>query len=123
MLTIILYHTKVLSVYSICRYFFSLIKFLSIIHFYCHFFMHPLFSTATASYVFNTTFMKLADASIVIALSRGLIFLMGIYLLPTFFGISGVWLSIPFAEAITVLIVLFLLYRRNKRIRQFHSYQ
>lgn len=67
--------------------------------------------------VFSSYFTSVGDAfaSIVIALSRGLVFiLIGIFVLPSFFGISGVWLSIPFAECITVLIVLFLFYRRKK---------
>jgi len=50
-----------------------------------------------------------AKASIIIAASRGLVFIIaGINILPIFFGIQGVWLTIPFAEGLTFLIGLYL---------------
>lgn len=56
-----------------------------------------------------------ARASITIALSRGIIFIVaGIYLLPMIIGISGVWLTIPFAEVITYIIGINLIKTNNK---------
>lgn len=46
-----------------------------------------------------------AKASIIVAASRGLIFIIiGIMILPLIFGINGIWLTVPFAEIITVII-------------------
>ncbi|MGL5416825.1 MAG: MATE family efflux transporter [Clostridium sp.] len=50
-----------------------------------------------------------AKESIIIALSRGLIFIIiGILVLPQIFGLAGVWLTIPFSEFVTVLISFYL---------------
>lgn len=50
-----------------------------------------------------------AKASIVIAASRGIIFIIvGIILLPSLIGISGVWLTVPFAEIMTVIVSIYL---------------
>lgn len=50
-----------------------------------------------------------ARASIVIAASRGIIFIiLGIIILPNLIGISGVWLTIPFAEIVTIIISMYL---------------
>lgn len=50
-----------------------------------------------------------ARASIVIAASRGIVFIiLGIIILPNLIGISGVWLTIPFAEIVTIIISIYL---------------
>lgn len=59
-----------------------------------------------------------ARASILIALSRGLVGIaLGILLLPNFLGINGIWLTVPFAELITFVLVFFL----KKTGVRFHS--
>lgn len=52
--------------------------------------------------------------SIIIAASRGLIFMIiGMIILPLFMGINGVWLCVPFAEIITAVIGVYLLKGRK----------
>lgn len=56
-----------------------------------------------------------AKASIIIALSRGLIFIsVGILILPELFGLNGVWLTVPFAELVAFIVVRFLREREKK---------
>lgn len=51
-----------------------------------------------------------AKASIIVAASRGLIFIItGIIILPWIFGINGIWLTVPFAEIITMVIGIIIL--------------
>ena len=53
------------------------------------------------------TSMGDALASVIISASRGFVFIStGIFLLPQFLGINGVWLTPPFAELMTVLVCL-----------------
>lgn len=53
------------------------------------------------------TSMGDALASVIISASRGIVFIFtGIFLLPQFLGINGVWLTPPFAELMTVLVCL-----------------
>lgn len=53
------------------------------------------------------TSMGDALASVTISASRGIVFIStGIFLLPQFLGINGVWLTPPFAELMTVLVCL-----------------
>ncbi|MBO3445459.1 MATE family efflux transporter [Clostridium sp. CCUG 7971] len=55
-----------------------------------------------------------AKESIIIALSRGLIFiLLGIVILPKIFGINGIWITVPFADFITFIISLYLINKFN----------
>lgn len=50
-----------------------------------------------------------ALASIVVAASRGIVFIiLGVSILPRIFGISGIWATVPTAEIITLCIVIFL---------------
>lgn len=50
-----------------------------------------------------------ARASIIIAASRGIVFvILGIMILPSLIGVSGVWLTIPFAEIVTIIISIYL---------------
>lgn len=63
-------------------------------------------------------FTAIGDArkSVVISLCRGLVFIsLGIYCLPRWFGGEGIWYVIPAAECCTLLVVLFLFFRENKR--------
>ena len=49
-----------------------------------------------------------------IAICRGIIFILaGISILPQFMGISGVWMTVPVAEILTLLVVFFLFKQRN----------
>lgn len=63
-------------------------------------------TTLSSSYF---TAIGYAKESVIIALSRGLIFIaIGITVLPSIFGINGVWLTIPFSEFMTLFICLHL---------------
>lgn len=56
-----------------------------------------------------------AKASIIIAASRGLVFIvLGIKILPAIIGINGVWLTIPFAEFMTFIIGVHLVQKKDK---------
>lgn len=58
-----------------------------------------------------------ARASIVIAASRGIVFvILGIIILPNLIGISGVWLTIPFAEIVTIVISIYLTKISSKKL-------
>lgn len=51
-----------------------------------------------------------------ICLSRGLVLnILFIFLLPVFLNVTGIWLTIPITEALTMLLALALLKRSNKR--------
>ncbi|MGL5694578.1 MAG: MATE family efflux transporter [Peptostreptococcaceae bacterium] len=53
-----------------------------------------------------------AKESIIIALSRGLIFIvLGITIIPRILGINGIWLTVPVAEIITFIISCYLMYK------------
>ena len=48
------------------------------------------------------------------AVCRGMIFiLLGISIFPQFIGISGVWMTVPVAEVLTLLVVIFLFKKGN----------
>lgn len=50
-----------------------------------------------------------ALASIIIAASRGILFIIiGVMIIPRLFGINGVWATVPCAELLTLMIVIFL---------------
>ena len=58
-------------------------------------------------------------ASVLISASRGLVFIViGIFILPILFKINGVWLTLPFAEIVTIFVSLFIFifYRKTKSI-------
>lgn len=74
--------------------------------FYACAFLISGFTTLSSSYF---TAIGYAKESVIIALSRGLVFIVvGILLLPNIFGITGVWLTIPFAESLTLIIATYL---------------
>lgn len=57
-----------------------------------------------------------AKLSLVIASLRGLVFIfLGILILPRLFGVTGIWITIPLAEALTIIASATLLKRRLKR--------
>ncbi len=65
------------------------------------------FSIIYSSYF---TAIGYAKESIIIALSRGLVFIViGITVLPKLIGINGIWFTVPFAELITFVISLYLM--------------
>lgn len=64
---------------------------------------------------FYFTSIGRAKESAVISSARGLVVLLiMIYLLPKFYGMTGVWLAAPVTEVITLLISLFYFYRDGK---------
>lgn len=64
------------------------------------------------------TSIGLAKESVIIALSRGcVVTLIGIFILPNIFGMNGIWMTVPFAEIVTVGVCLYLL----KGYRGFNS--
>ena len=68
--------------------------------------------------IFTSSFFTAIDnakLSLIIASLRGLVFIaLGIIVLPRIWGVTGIWLSIPFAELMTA-IVSFVLLRRKLR--------
>ncbi len=65
------------------------------------------FNILTSGYF---TFIGKGLESVMVAASRGLIFVViGITMLPNYFEIDGIWLSVPFAEACTFIVSLVLL--------------
>lgn len=64
------------------------------------------------------TSIGLAKESVIIALSRGcVVTLIGIFILPNIFGMNGIWMTVPFAEIVTVGVCVYLL----KGYRGFNS--
>ena len=66
--------------------------------------------------LFSGYFTSIGDAlsSIIVAVCRGMIFiLLGISILPQFIGISVVWMTVPVAEVLTLLVVIFLFKKGN----------
>lgn len=62
--------------------------------------------------LFSGYFTSIGDAlsSIIVAICRGMIFILtGIMIFPRFFGISGIWMTVPCAELLTILVVIFLM--------------
>lgn len=56
-------------------------------------------------------------AAVIIAASRGILFiLLGMAILPSLIGVSGVWLTVPFAEIMTVLISIGLTKLSNRNL-------
>lgn len=65
------------------------------------------------------SFTALGEAknSLVISVLRGLVFLLiGVTVLPVFFGIHGVWLAIPLAEVLSLGVAFLLVRRIYKRL-------
>lgn len=61
------------------------------------------------------TYIGKAKESVIIAACRGIIFIgIGIFILPQVFQITGVWLTVPFAELFTFIISIFLLKKSFK---------
>lgn len=55
------------------------------------------------------TALAKAKYSLIIALLRGLVFIaLGLWILPMFLGITGIWLTVPIAEFLTFLVALFI---------------
>jgi Na+-driven multidrug efflux pump len=69
--------------------------------------------------LFSSFYTAIGDAkrSIVIALSRGIVFIyIGVFILPNFFGTTGVWLSIPIAEFMTLFVIFFMFGKTRKKL-------
>ena len=69
--------------------------------------------------IFSGSFFTALDNakwSLVISSCRGLVFIvMGITILPFMFGTEGIWLTVPFAELLTVFVSFYLLRRIVKK--------
>ncbi len=62
------------------------------------------------------TFIGRGLESVTVAASRGFVFVsIGIFVLPMFLHINGIWLSVPFAELCALIIGAYLLKRTTKR--------
>ncbi len=62
------------------------------------------------------TFIGNGLNSVIVAASRGIIFVtVGMFVLPTFLGVDGVWLSVPFAEFCACIVGILLLKKPNKQ--------
>jgi len=80
------------------------------------------FLMSGANIAISSFFTSMGDAktSIIVSLLRGLIFIaIGISTFPRVMGIDGIWLTIPVAELLTLLIAIpILMRRRNKMINR-----
>lgn len=80
------------------------------------------FLMSGANIAISSFFTSMGDAktSIIVSLLRGLIFIaLGISIFPRVMGIDGIWLTIPVAELLTLLIAIpILMRRRNKMINR-----
>ena len=65
--------------------------------------------------LFAASFFTAVDnafLSLLVGAMRGLIFLVvGIFTLPYLWGVTGIWLTVPVAETVTMLIVFYLVKR------------
>ncbi len=69
------------------------------------------------------TFIGRGFESVVVASCRGFIFVsIGIFVLPIFWGIDGIWLSVAFAEFWAVIIGFFLVKKINKKLLNENSF-
>lgn len=60
-----------------------------------------------------------AKTSMVISMARGLVFILcGINILPHIFGVTGIWLTVPTAELLTVMICLYYHRRFKEKNKQ-----
>lgn len=68
----------------------------------------------------STYFTALGDAlqSVVVSMCRGLLFiLVGVFTLPHFFQVTGVWMVTPFADLITIFISIVTLVKMSHRMK------
>ena len=64
------------------------------------------------------TYIDKPKESAIVAACRGLIFIgIGIFILPFIFGSNGIWMSIPFAEVATIIVVYLLRKRTNIEVK------
>lgn len=69
------------------------------------------FNMITVTYFASTSYSK---ESFLISIFRGLLFIIPfIYILPTFFGINGVWLTILCSELLTIFVSIFYIIKRK----------
>lgn len=60
-----------------------------------------------------------AGTSIIISASRGIVFIiLGVRVLPIFFGVNGIWLTMPFAELMALMIGGLLLWNSIKELNR-----
>lgn len=68
-----------------------------------------LFNFATIIYSVYYTSLGQAKSSAIVAFSRGFLWIViGIKLWPMFIGFNGIWIAVPAAEMLTVVLILFL---------------
>src|SRR5699024_2299249 len=70
------------------------------------------FNVVYATYYQSIGEVKLA---LIITVARSIVFvIIFLLVLPVFFGVTGIWLAVPLAEGITVLLVLYVRKRNLK---------
>ncbi|MGL5313685.1 MAG: MATE family efflux transporter, partial [Peptostreptococcaceae bacterium] len=63
------------------------------------------------------TYIGDARASVIVAACRGLVFIfVGMFTLPVILGTNGIWMSIPFAEFVTIIIGFSLMKKSHLRM-------
>ena len=71
------------------------------------------FNVITSGYF---TFIGRGLESVIVAASRGVVFVsIGIAVLPNLLGVSGIWLSVPFAETMAFIVSISLLIWQSKK--------
>ena len=64
------------------------------------------------------TYIDKPKESAIVAAARGLIFIgVGIFTLPFIFGSNGIWMTIPFAEIVTIVVVYLLRKKTSEEIK------
>lgn len=78
----------------------------------------PVFLFIGLNVFMSGYFTALGDglSSAIISIMRSLIFVViFILILPKFIGVNGIWLTMPFAEVCTIMISLFLYYKKGRK--------
>lgn len=78
----------------------------------------PVFLFIGLNVFMSGYFTALGDglSSAIISIMRSLIFVViFILILPKFIGVNGIWLTMPFAEVCTIIISLFLYYKKGRK--------
>jgi len=72
----------------------------------------------------NISYLQAMDKALlanIISVCRGVVFMgIGIAILPKFFGVNGIWLTLPFADVLTFILTLmiFKVFGINKTLKK-----
>ena len=73
------------------------------------------FITSVIMGLFTDVWVKVVDLIPVdTILNKLILFIVGMIIFPNFFGVNGVWMVVPFAEIVTLLISLIYIYKYRK---------